>query len=252
MNKVQTPPDPISIRPFTLEHVEVQPMHRDVMQAYPADTPAHISWENNRAIVTHREFFAELDPFSGTGEFCRTICSSAALEICLKVAMCCILPVIGGVPLHAASIVLSGSAAIFFGPSGAGKSTIAGAADAPVLSDELVAVHEDGSFGVRATGFWGTLNRETAPLERFPVGGLFELRKEPKLRLDRVAPHDVMRRLLKVVIVPPAPPLWSRVATVLSRLADAVPGYELGWAKDHPPLLEVQAACHAGSLQSLV
>jgi hypothetical protein len=214
------------------------------MDSHPADTPARIGWEGDRVTVTHREFLAELDPFTRRGVLCRRMSASAALEISLKVALCSTLPLEGGVPLHAAAVVLDASAGIFFGPSGAGKSTLAASADTPVLSDELIAVRrEGGAFGVRATGFWGTLNREDAPLEHFPVAGLFELKQEPALRIEAMPADAMLRRLLGVTIVPPAPPLWSHVVAVLAALAEAVPGYELGWSKDSPPWAAVRRAC---------
>jgi hypothetical protein len=241
--RVQTPSDAGSGRAFVLELAQVTPSKRAAMEAYPADTPARIAWERGLVVITHRQFHAELDPLAGRGTFCRTLSSRAALEVALKVALCSTLPLAGGVPLHAAAVVLGPSAAIFFGPSGAGKSTIAALAGGAVLSDELLAVFGDAGGGVRATGFWGTLNREEAPLQRFPIGGLFELKQEPELRLERLGPQALLRRLLGVTIVPPAPPLWSRAVAVLGRLAESVPGYELGWSKDRPPWEAVSRAC---------
>src|SRR5262249_6492991 len=144
------------------------------------------------------------------GTFCRTLRSRAALEITLKVAMCSTLPLEGGVPLHAAAVALDGGAALFFGPSGAGKSTLAAGAADPVLSDELVAAFGGRACGVRATGFWGTLNREDAPLRSFPLRGLFELKQERATRVERLAPGLLLRKLLGVTIVPPVPALWSQ------------------------------------------
>ena len=241
--RVKSPVAVCAADPFAIEVVPVSPEWRVAMDAYPADTPAHIGWADPLVVVTHRGFRAELDPFRRHGRFCRTISGRGPLEVAVKVGLCCWLPLLGGVPIHGAGIVLGqAGAGLFFGPSGAGKSTLAGLAEDPVLSDELVAVREeDGRFGARATGFWGTLNREDAPLDPYHVRGLFELKQERATRIAPVSPHAMLRKLLGVAIVPPAPPLWSHVVRVLSRLAESAPGYELGWSKDAPPWTEIRA-----------
>jgi hypothetical protein len=214
------------------------------MAPHPQETPAHIAWEDERVVVTHAAFRAVLDPVARRGTLCRTMTGSAALQIALKVALCCRLPLCGGVPVHGAGIVVAdGSAGVFFGPSGAGKSTLAALAEGAVLSDELVAVRETASgFVVRTTGFWGTLDCDGAPAESVPLRGLFELKQEKETRLARVPAPMMMRKLLGVTIVPPAPPLWSAAARVLGRVSAAVPGFELGWARETPPWNAVRVA----------
>jgi hypothetical protein len=202
----------------------------DVRQA--TGSAAVVEWTGGRLLVLHRRFTSELDPTAGVGRLWRESGSEAALPVTLRVALKGRLPLCGGVPVHAAGLVIEDWAAVFFGPSGAGKSTLAGVSPFPVLSDETVSVLGDGPFTVWGTGLWGTLGERPFPRGAFPLAALFELRKGPRLEISRLAPDVVLRKLAGVLLVPAAPPLWSRALPILGRLARGVPCYALSWSPD--------------------
>jgi hypothetical protein len=204
--------------------------------------PAAIDWADGRVRVRHPRFLAEIDPFRPSGALFRRTAASFPLEIALRVALSCRLPLVGGVPLHAAGLVIDGRAAVFFGPSGAGKSTLAGLSPYPVLSDELVAVVPGSPFDVGHTGFWGTLGERRAPAGPHRLAALFELEKGPCLRLERMTPRAALRRLLGVALVPAGPPLWASTLDVLARLSQGVPSFRMAWCPSEPPWAEIARA----------
>jgi len=218
----------------TLE--EEPPWASEDATLFPDRGPAVVDWVEGRVRISHGSFVAELDPLGGTGRLYRPSPEGFPLEITLRTAMAARLPLIGGLPLHSAGIVLDGRAVAFFGPSGAGKSTLASASPHPVLSDELIAVvPAAGAFALETTGFWGTLGQGDAPPGAFPLAAVVELAKGEGFVLERVPKHLALRRLVGVTLVPPGPPLWDAALEVLGRLAAAVPCYRMSWAKDEPP-----------------
>jgi hypothetical protein len=202
--------------------------------------PAQIEWADGRARVRHHGFEAELDPAGCRGTYSREGPEPFGLEIALKAALACRLPLEGGLPLHAAGIAIEERGHVFFGPSGAGKSTLSGLSPFPVLSDEMVAVTGPAPFSVEATGFWGTLDRNDAPRGKFPLKALYELHKGSTFALERLAPSAAFRRLMEVILVPPAPELWSAVMEVAGRLCQAVPVYRMTWSPSEPPWEEIR------------
>jgi hypothetical protein len=201
----------------------------------PAPAPAAVDWFDGQVRVLHRDFQARLDPARASGTLFRRTQSSFALEIALRVALAARLPLVGGLPLHAAGLVLDGRGIVFFGPSGSGTSTLASLSPHPVLSDELVAVTPGPPFGVARTGFWGTLGQGNAPDGTFPLAALLELEKGPRCRFDRLTSLAALRRLLTVTLVPPGPPLWSAALDVLGRLVASVPVLRMAWSPASPP-----------------
>jgi hypothetical protein len=198
--------------------------------------------ESGRLRVRHAAFQAELDPGSRSGWLRRVRGAAYPLEITLRVALCARLPLAGGLPLHAAGLVVDGWGGVFFGVSGAGKSTLASLSPHPVLSDELVAVLGGPGFGLAATGFWGELERDELRRGRFPLGALVELAKGPAFRWERVAPEAAFRRLVHVALVPPAPRLWTEALGVVGRLVREVPVYRMEWTPQAPPWDEIARA----------
>ncbi len=236
---------PRADEPFRIEIVDAPVA--DVRQA--TGSAAVVEWTGSRLLVLHRRFTADLDPSAGVGRLWRESGNAAALPVTLRVALKSRLPLCGGVPVHAAGLVIEGGAAVFFGPSGAGKSTLAAASPFPVLSDETVSVLGDGPFSVWGTGLWGSLGERPFPSGAFPLAALFELRKGPRVEISRLAPEVVLRRLAGVLLVPAAPPLWSRALPILGRLARGVPCYALSWSPDQGgPWQQVSRLLHEQGL----
>jgi hypothetical protein len=221
--------------PYRLILERDAPWSSDDTSLFPDRGPAVVDWVDGRVRVSHATFVAELDPQRRAGRLFRKVEEAYPLEITLRVALASRLPLDGGVPLHAAGLVLDGRSVAFFGPSGAGKSTLAGTSRDPVLSDELVAVVPGPPPALESTGFWGTLGPGDAPPGSFPLAALVELAKGDRFALEPIDPRTALRRLVGVTLVPPGPPLWSAALGVLGRLSAAVPCYRMTWSKDEPP-----------------
>ena len=220
-------------RPFRLQIVDAPPWTGG--EAFSPPGPATIHWEEGRLRVRQSHFLAELDPFQAEGRLFRTRTDAYAVEATLRAGMSSRLPLEGGLPLHAAALVLDGQGLVFFGPSGAGKSTIAGLHSGPVLTDEAAAVVRADGFSVTTTGFWGTLGRSTAVLQTCPLRALIELDKGTTFHLMPLDRQETVRRLLGVVMVPAAPPLWTKALGVIDELIRAVPCYRMAWSPAQPP-----------------
>lgn len=186
--------------------------------------------------LRHARFAAEIDAFAGTARLERRTELDFALVLTLRTALAARLPALGGLPLHAAGLVLGDAGVAFFGVSGAGKSTLAAQAPGPVLSDELVAVVPGPPYGLAASGYWGTLaGRAGAGGGVAPLRALVELAKGPGFRLDRLDAREAARRLAGVTMVPPSPALWGAALAVVARLVAAVPVYRMAWSPAEPP-----------------
>ena len=197
--------------------------------------PAEITSSGNTVIVRHSRFVAEFDPVGFRGRLARDDQSSAALEITLRTVLCCVLPLRGGVALHAAGIDVDGHGAVFFGPSGAGKTTLASLSPYPVFSDELVAV-SGSPWTLHRTGLWGELGHCANAAEhpqRLTL--LAELAKGSEFGLQPLDPSSALRRLLGVVILPPSIPLWTEATRILRDLVTSVPVYRMSWSRDEAP-----------------
>jgi hypothetical protein len=201
--------------------------------------PASVDAVDGRILVRHAAFSAVLEPAAGRGRLGRAHGPAFPLEITLRTAVAALLPLHGGVPLHAAGIVIERAGVAFFGPSGAGKSTLSAVSPYPVLSDELVSIVGGERFSLAAPGFWGSLDRDTADPRRVPLVALVEIGKGPELAWTRLAPELGLRRLVHVTLVPPDAALWQAALGVLARLARAVPVYRMEWAVASPPWSEI-------------
>ena len=231
--------------PFRLRLVAEPPGNIADPVLFEDGGPAAIDWVDDRVRVSHARFLAELDPIGRLGRLFRRSRGGGALEITLRTVLCSRLPFEGGLPLHAAGIVADGRGIAFFGVSGAGKSTLAGSSPHPVLSDELVTVVAAHSapgpapFALTASGFWGTGEQARTSGKPWPLAALVELAKGAQLRLDRLGPREAITRLVRVVMVPPGPPLWSAALAVLGRLVREVPVYRMAWSPGRPPWAEL-------------
>jgi len=202
--------------------------------------PADVQSPDRRVLeVRHASFQARLDVWGGVGELRRPRGLAFPLEISLRVAMAARLPLAGGLPLHAAGIVVDGRGVAFFGPSGAGKSTLAGLSPYPVLSDEMIAVQGGDAFSLAASGFWGTFGTGPALTGTFPLAAIVELGKALTVRWEALPPDRALRRLIPSILVPPAATVWNTALAVLGRLVRAVPVYRMEWAPGAPPWRDV-------------
>lgn len=225
---------------FELRLSEAPPWESDDPDLFPLGAPAVVRCEPDRVRLSHRTFIAEVEPLSQRGSLFRMTDEPFPIELSLRLALCCRLPLERGLPLHAAGLAAGGRGLVFFGPSGAGKSTLAGLSPYPVFSDELVAIAlGPGGFQLRATGFWGTLNGgEVQKVVR--LAALVSLEKGADFVLEALDKKDAFRQLLHVVLVPSAPWLWTPALAVLNRLVSEVPVYRMAWSPARPPWRELQ------------
>jgi hypothetical protein len=219
--------------PFLIELAEAPPWTSDDAALFPRWEPAVQRWAAGRLLCSHRSFTAEIDPFRGRARLYRCEERAYPLETVVRTAMMARLPLVGGLPLHAAGVVMDGAGVAFFGPSGAGKTTVAAHSPFTVLSDELVAVVPAGPFGLVRSGFWGEGHGK--PAAPAPLRLMLDLAKGEALRLTRLRPAAAAGRVVGSVPVPLAPPLWSAALAVVARLVQRVPVYRMEWTPAEPP-----------------
>jgi hypothetical protein len=192
----------------------------------PDGEPATIHVDDDLVRVDHARFDATIDPF-GRRVMLRCVEEDRlfATEITVRAAMSALLPLEGGVLLHSAGIVIGERGVAFFGPSGAGKSTLSSLVDAPVLSDELIAITRDGDdFFVRATGFWGEMEERPFIDHAYPLVHLVELSRGDDVAFDALSMRETARALVGVTVVPPHARLWRAalpIVNALSRVASS-------------------------------
>jgi hypothetical protein len=203
--------------------------------------PAAIDWADGRVRVGHAAFVAELDPAGLSGSLFRVPGLASGIEVALRTALCSRLALTGGLPLHAAGIVVGGRGVVCFGPSGAGKSTLAALSPHAVLSDELVAVVPGQPYSLTASGFWGTLDGGSAHTGSWPLAALLELGKGPGTRFSPLGKREALVRLVGVLMVPPGPPLWAAALQTLGHLVREVPVERLSWSPSETPWREIEA-----------
>ena len=220
--------------PVRVELLDGAPWTSDDPSLFPRWEPAVQRWEGGRLLCSHATFTAEIDPFAPRAGLFRREVRAYPVGAVVRTAMMARLPVIGGLPLHAAGVVVGGRGVAFFGPSGAGKSTLAATAPGAVLSDELVAVAPGRPFALGRSGFWGE-GRESGRAGPAPLGALVDLAKGPAFRLTRLRPAEAVGRVLASTPVPLGAPLWSRALSVAAELVRAVPVYRMEWTPAEPP-----------------
>ncbi|HPC83181.1 MAG TPA: hypothetical protein P5234_07675 [Thermoanaerobaculaceae bacterium] len=201
----------------------------------------------DEVVLSHHLFRAHLDPWQRQGRLIRVDDSGAALAITLRVALCSLLPLSGGLPLHAAGVIALGRGLVFFGPSGAGKSTLAGCSPFPVVSDELVVVRGDPPV-LEPSGFWGA-REDTNPGAgaRVPLRALIKLDQGPRFELVPLPPAEAWRQLTEVVLIPGQPRLWRQAVDVMARLVAGVPVFRMPWNPSLPPWEDLLAALSEAS-----
>lgn len=140
-----------------------------------------------------------------------------------------------GVIVHALGVDDQGHGLAFLGVSGAGKSTLAELwkeTTATLLSDDrLIIRRRRGRFLIYGTPWHGDA-KICAP-QHVALEKLFFLEHAPENHIQPLSSTEVLTRLL----VRCFPPFYDRAGmeytlTLLSRLAQEIPGYELGFAPD--------------------
>lgn len=157
-----------------------------------------------------------------------------SLDSFLRVAYSLALLEIGGLVVHASSVVRGDCAYLFPGRSGSGKSTVARlSAPLTLLTDELSIVRvAAGRARCYGTPFWGEVAR--AGVDRLaPLHGVYFLRQAARHAADRVTPRQALRRLLpNVLFFAREPELTGRVLALAGDLVDAVPCFDLSFRLD--------------------
>lgn len=220
--------------PFEIELVDQPPWTSDDDGLFPQWEPAVQRWVSGRLLASHRSFTAEIEPFAARARLWRREQRAYPLETVIRTAMMARLPIAGGLPLHAAGVVLAGRGVAFFGPSGAGKTTLAATSPVPVLSDELVAIGPGRPLSLVRSGFWGEGRASAGPAQA-PLALLVDLAKGPALRIEPLAPAAAAGRLLASVPVPHAPELWRCALEVAVEVVTGVPVVRMEWAPLTPP-----------------
>jgi len=234
--------EPFVREPFVLTLTATEPWSPSTVPL--PNEPATLSFDGDRIRVAHAEGIGEIDLAARRGTYARTGESAAPLRAMLRTAVVSMLPSHGGIPLHAAGLVAGDEAIVLFGESGAGKSTIAAISQLPVLSDEIVAVNLDsGRPFARSTGFGDELHAERPVGDAKPVAAFVQLAKADRFEVTPLAREEALRALLKVILSPPHPLVWSHaIATVGALLATRTPIVRMGWRGTHSPIPELRAA----------
>lgn len=220
--------------PFLIQLVPEEPWTSTDPGLFPQWEPAVQRWVEGRLLCSHKSFTAEIEPDRGRARLHRRERRSYPLEAVIRASMIVRLPLVGGLPLHAAGVVLAGRGIAFFGPSGAGKTTLAATSPYPVLSDELVAIAPGEPRRLVRSGFWGE-GRESGRPPQAPLAALIALDKGPRAVLEALGAREAVRRLVGSVTLPLARPLWSRALPILGEIVSAVPVYRLEWSPSEPP-----------------
>lgn len=220
--------------PFEIELLDSPPWTSDDPLLFPQREPAVQRWAGDRLLASHRSFTAEIEPFAARARLFRSEERAYPLETVIRTAMMARLPLVGGLPLHAAGVVLARRGVAFFGASGAGKTTLAATSPAPVLSDELVAIAPGRPFTLTRSGFWGA-GRPAAGAASAPLGLLIDLARGSAFRFERLSPAVAAGRVLASVPVPHAPALWQRVLEVIAELVSQLPVARMEWTPAAPP-----------------
>ena len=220
--------------PFHIELVGVAPWTSDDPALFPQWEPAVQRWSGERLLASHRSFVAEIEPFASRARLFRREERAYPLETVIRTAMMARLPLAGGLPLHAAGVVMSGRGVAFFGPSGAGKTTLAATSPVPALSDELVAIAPGRPFSLTRSGFWGEGRPRQSPAPA-PLALLVDLAKGEAFHAERLRPAQAAGRVLASVPVPHAPLLWQHALAVVAELVGRVPVVRMEWSPAAPP-----------------
>jgi hypothetical protein len=177
----------------------------DVSPAAGRQSPfrPEVSLRGGRLALGRGDFraYADLRKKRGTLEAAP---NEQCLDAFLRSLLSSLLARSGGLMLHSAGIFKGGKAYLFLGKSGAGKSTLAKLAAASrcaeVVSDEInLLKFENGRFMVYGSPFWGEMRSEGRQ-GRWPLGGIFLLRKGAVNRVSGCPLPEAVRLLLRCAV----------------------------------------------------
>lgn len=145
-----------------------------------------------------------------------------------------------GLLFHAAGIVRSNQAYLFFGHSGAGKTTVARVStDCLVLNDDLVVLlPEEASGGAETawmaygTPFWNPTQVQPSR-QGAPVGGLFRLVQDQRVFLEPMGKGRALAELISnVPVIPDDPDRNDDLIVRCLDLLDTLPAHRLHFLPD--------------------
>jgi len=165
-----------------------------------------------------------------------TLCEAheASIDSFLRIVYSLALVEVGGLVVHAASLVRHGRAYLFCGPSGSGKTTVARLSpDATLLSDELSIVRmSDKAARCHGTPFWGDFGRAGED-RAAPLVGIHFLHHSSRHTIEAVKPRQALERLLpNVVFFAREVDLTERVLNIAADVVETVPCFDLFFRRD--------------------
>lgn len=143
------------------------------------------------------------------------------------------LPQVGGLLLHAASVVSGGEGYVFPAVSGGGKSTLVSlSAEKEALTDELSPLRREADgYWLFGSPFWGQLACQGRPA-RVPLKGVYFLKKGAAPTVMALSRSEAMRRALGVVMnFDLSLPTVNNILREVENLMTAVPCFELTFSR---------------------
>ena len=168
--------------------------------------PPRVRSQRDRLDVKRADFRARLAVTAGQQWQGQAVCrpTHVAFESLLRILWSVFLPRAGGALFHACGFQHRKRGILAAGRSGAGKSTLARKVPSTedLFSDEVVAVHRDGSGQWRLSGtpFFGELGRGAASLQSVPLAGLAFLEKANRVAVEPLPPGEAVQRALECLL----------------------------------------------------
>jgi hypothetical protein len=100
------PADGAGEAPFRIDLAAEAPWTSADPALFPQWEPAVLRWSGGRLLSSHRSFTAEIDPVAARARLFRREERAYPLETVIRTAMMARLPLVGGLPLHAAGVVI--------------------------------------------------------------------------------------------------------------------------------------------------
>jgi hypothetical protein len=177
-------------------------------------------FENGELRFTAPGFEGSIQEREGIGQLSLSSQQPAEdIEYFLRVAYALLAFQAGGVMLHAAGILRTGKAYLFFGHSGSGKTTVSRlSTDDMVLNDDLIILMPNrAGWKVFGTPFWNPTQVKPTP-QQAPLAGLFRLVQDRQVYLEKISASTALAELIANVPVIPAD--LSRTPELIERLKD--------------------------------